>query len=90
MNRKELNRLLHTLGIFKSKQLDSNLGMDDDTHFTDYSEKTNEIITDELNETELQIALLAKQTEYLKSIKSMLTFFMVVVIIGIVIVTLGL
>lgn len=38
----------------------------------------------------MQIALMAKQTEYLKSIKSMLTFFMVVVIIGIVIVTLGL
>lgn len=90
MNRKELNRLLHSLGIFKSKQLDANLGIDDDTHFTDYSEKTNEIITDELNETEIQIALMAKQTEYLKSIKSMLTFFMVVVIIGIVIVTLGL
>lgn len=62
MNKKDLNYLLCTLGIFKSKQLDSNLNINDDTHFTDSFEKTNEIITNELTETELQTALMAKQT----------------------------
>lgn len=71
-----------TLGIFKSKQLDSNLNINDDTHFTDSFEKTNQIITDELNENEIKIALMAKQTEFLKSIKNMLFFFMIVFIIG--------
>lgn len=85
MNKKDLNYLLCTLGIFKSKQLDSNLNINDDTHFTDSFEKTNEIITNELTETELQTALMAKQTEFLKSIKNMLFFFTVVTIIGIVI-----
>ena len=42
-----------TLGIFKSKQLDSNSNINDDTHFTDSFEKTNEIITDGLNEKRL-------------------------------------
>ena len=49
MNKKDLNYLLMTLGIFKSKQLDSNSNINDDTHFTDSFEKTNEIITDGLN-----------------------------------------
>lgn len=71
-----------TLGIFKSKQLDSNSNINDDTHFTDSFEKTNQIITDELNENEIKIALMAKQTEFLKSIKNMLFFFMIVFIIG--------
>lgn len=71
-----------TLGIFKSKQLDSNLNINDDTHFTDSFEKTNQIITDELNENEIKIVLMAKQTEFLKSIKNMLFFFMIVFIIG--------
>lgn len=82
MNKKDLNYLLMTLGIFKSKQLDSNLNINDDTHFTDSFEKTNQIITDELNENEIKIALMAKQTEFLKSIKNMLFFFMIVFIIG--------
>lgn len=83
MNKKDLNYLLMTLGIFKSKQLDTNLNINDDTHFTDSFEKTNEIITDELNESEVTIVLMAKQTEFLKSIKNMLLFFTVVTIIGI-------
>lgn len=82
MNKKDLNYLLMTLGIFKSKQLDSNSNINDDTHFTDSFEKTNQIITDELNENEIKIALMAKQTEFLKSIKNMLFFFMIVFIIG--------
>ena len=41
MNKKELNYLLYTLGIFKNKQLDSNLNINDDTHFTDSFEKTS-------------------------------------------------
>lgn len=82
MNKKDLNYLLMTLGIFKSKQLDSNSNINDDTHFTDSFEKTNQIITDELNENEIKIALMAKQTEFLKSIKNMLLFFMIVFIIG--------
>lgn len=82
MNKKDLNYLLMTLGIFKSKQLDSNLNINDDTHFTDSFEKTNQIITDELNENEIKIVLMAKQTEFLKSIKNMLFFFMIVFIIG--------
>lgn len=90
MNKKDLNYLLCTLGIFKSKQLDSNLNINDDTHFTDSFEKTNEIITNELTETELQTALMAKQTEFLKSIKNMLFFFTIITIIGIVIVLLTL
>lgn len=82
MNKKDLNYLLMTLGIFKSKQLDSNSNINDDTHFTDSFGKTNQIITDELNEKEIKIALMAKQTEFLKSIKNMLFFFMIVFIIG--------
>lgn len=78
MNKKELNYLLYTLGIFKNKQLDSNLNINDDTHFTDSFGKTNEITTNELNKDEIQLALMAKQTEYLKSIKSMLFLFAVI------------
>lgn len=88
MNKKDLNYLLCTLGIFKSKQLESNQNINDDTHFTDSSEKTNEIITNELNETEIQIALMAKQTEFLKSIKNMLFFFTIITIIGLIIILL--
>ncbi len=69
------------LGIFQSKQLNSNSNMDDDTHFTDSFEKTNEIITDKLNENEIKIALIAKQTEILKVIKSILFFLMIVITI---------
>lgn len=58
MNKKDLNYLLMKLGIFQSKQLNSNSNMDDDTHFTDSFEKTNEIITDKLNENEIKIALM--------------------------------
>ena len=72
------------LGIFKSKQLDSNSNINDDTHFTDQFEKTNEIITDGLNENEIKIALMAKQTEFLKSIKNILLFFMKAFIAGMV------
>lgn len=82
MNKKELNYLLMKLGIFKSRQLDSNSNINDDTHFTDSFEKTNEIITDELNDHEVRIALMIKQTEFLKSIKNILFFFMIVFIIG--------
>lgn len=78
MNKKELNYLLMNLGIFKNKQLDKNLNIDDDTHFTDAYNKTNEIITNELNENQVKIALLAKQTEYLKTIKNILLFFFAV------------
>lgn len=84
MNKKDLNYLLMTLGIFKSKQLDTNSNINDDTHFTDSFEKTNEIITDELNENEIKIALMAKQTEFLKSIKNILLFFMISFIAGMV------
>lgn len=84
MNKKDLNYLLMTLGILKSKQLDSNSNINDDTHFTDSFEKTNEIITGELNENEIEIALMAKQTEFLKSIKNILFFFMIVFIMGMV------
>ena len=84
MNKKDLNYLLMTLGIFKSKQLDSNSNINDDTHFTDSFEKTNEIITDALNENEIKIALMAKQTEFLKSIKNILLFFMIAFIAGMV------
>lgn len=84
MNRKDLNYLLMTLGIFKSKQLDTNSNINDDTHFTDSFEKTNEIITDGLNENEIKIALMAKQTEFLKSIKNILLFFMISFIAGMV------
>lgn len=84
MNKKEINYLLMKLGIFKSRQLDSNLNINDDTHFTDSFEKTNEIITDELNDHEVRIALMIKQTEFLKSIKNILFFFMIVFIIGMV------
>ncbi len=69
-----------TLGIFKSKQLDSNSNINDDTHFTDSFEKT----TDGLNENEIKIALMAKQTEFLKSIKNILLFFMIAFIAGMV------
>ena len=82
MNKKDLNYLLMTLGIFKSKQLDANSNINDDTHFTDSFEKTNEIITDGLNENEIQIALMAKQTQFLKSIKNILLFFMISFIAG--------
>lgn len=85
MNKKDLNYLLFTLGVFKNKQLDSNLNINDDTHFTDSFEKTNEIITNELDKTEIQIALMAKQIEFLKSIKNILFFFTIITIIGIVI-----
>ena len=81
MNKKDLNYLLMKLGIFQSKQLNSNSNMDDDTHFTDSFEKTNEIITDKLNENEIKIALIAKQTEILKVIKSILFFLMIVITI---------
>lgn len=84
MNKKDLNYLLMTLGIFKSKQLDSNSNINDDIHYTDSFEKTNEIITDELNENEIRIALMAKQTEFLKAIKNILFFFMIVFIVGMV------
>ncbi len=84
MNKKDLNYLLMTLGIFKSKQLDSNSNINDDTHFTDSFENTNEIITDELNDNEIKIALMAKQTEFLKSIKNILLFFMIAFIVGMV------
>lgn len=46
--------------------------------------KTNEMITDELNKNEIKIALMAKQTEFLKSIKNILFFFMIVFIVGMV------
>lgn len=85
MNKKDLNYLLCTLGIFRSKQLESNLNINDDAHFTDSFEKTNEIITDALNETEIQTALMAKQTELLKSIKNMLFFFTIITAVGVVI-----
>ena len=84
MNKKDLNYLLMKLGIFKSKQIDSNSNINDDIHFTDSFEKTNEIITDELNENEIKIALMAKQTELLKTIKNVLFFFMFVFVIGMV------
>lgn len=84
MNKKDLNYLLMTLGIFKSKQLDTNSNINDDTHFADSFEKTNEIITDGLNENEIKIALMAKQTEFLKSIKNILLFFMISFIAGMV------
>ena len=73
-----------TLGVFRSKQLDTNSNINDDTHFTDSFEKTNEIITNELNDDEVKIALMAKQTEFLKSIKNILFFFMIVFVIGMV------
>ncbi len=85
MNKKELNYLLYTIGIFKNKQLDSNLNINDDTHFTDSFDKTNEIITNELTESEIQLAIMAKQTEFLKSIKNMLFFFTTITVIGIVV-----
>ncbi len=84
MNKKDLNYLLMTLGVFRSKQLDTNSNINDDTHFTDSFEKTNEIITNELNDDEVKIALMAKQTEFLKSIKNILFFFMIVFVIGMV------
>ena len=82
MNKKELNYLLMNLGIFKNKQLDNNLNIDDDTHFTDSFDKTNEIITNELNENEIKIALMAKQTEHLKTIKNILLFFFAVFVVS--------
>lgn len=82
MNKKELNYLLMNLGIFKNKQLDKNLNIDDDTHFTDSFDKTNEIIANELNENEIKIALMAKQTEYLRTIKNILLFFMAVFVVS--------
>lgn len=85
MNKKELNYLLFTIGIYKNKQLDSNLNIDDNTHFTDSFNKTNEIITNELTESEIQLAIMAKQTEFLKSIKNMLFFFTTITVIGIVV-----
>lgn len=85
MNKKELNYLLYTIGIFKNQQLDSNLNINDDTHFTDSFDKTNEIITNELTESEIQLAIMAKQTEFLKSIKNMLFFFTTITVIGIVV-----
>lgn len=85
MNKKELNYLLYTIGIFKNKQLDSNLNINDDTHFTDSFDKTNKIITNELTESEIQLAIMAKQTEFLKSIKNMLFFFTTITVIGIVV-----
>lgn len=83
MNKKELNYLLYTIGIFKNKQLDSNLNNNDDTHFTDSFDKTNEIITNELTESEIQLAIMAKQTVFLKSIKNMIFFFTTITVIGI-------
>lgn len=85
MNKKELNYLLYTIGIFKNKQLDSNLNINDDTHFTNSFDKTNEIITNELTESEIQLAIMAKQTEFLKSIKNMIFFFTTITVIGIVV-----
>ena len=75
MNKKDLNYLLMTLGVFRSKQLDTNSNINDDTHFTDSFEKTNEIITNELNDDEVKIALMAKQTEFLKSIKNIIFLY---------------
>ena len=42
------------------------------------------LITDGLNENEIKIALMAKQTEFLKSIKNILLFFMIAFIAGMV------
>ena len=84
MTKKELNHLLFTLDIYKDQQIETDEQIDDDTHFVDSYSHTHEIITNELSESELKIALMAKQTELIKSIKGMVTFFTVITVIGIV------
>lgn len=83
MTKKELNHLLFTLDIYKDQQIETDDQIDDDTHFVDSYSHTHEIITNELSESELKIALMAKQTEIIKSIKGMVTFFTVITAIGI-------
>lgn len=85
MNKKDLNYLLMNLRIFKNNQLDTNLNIDDDTHFTDSFDKTNEIITNELTENEVLIALMAKQTEHIKTIKNILLFFTAVFVVCVIV-----
>ena len=84
MTKKELNHLLFTLDIYKDQQIETDEQIDDDTHFVDSYSHTHEIITNELSESELKIALMAKQTELIKSIKGMVTFFTTITVIGIV------
>lgn len=84
MTKKELNHLLFTLDIYKDQQIETDEQIDDDTHFVDSYSHTHEIITNELSESELKIALMAKQTELIKSIKGMVTFFTIITVIGIV------
>ena len=84
MTKKKLNHLLFTLDIYKDQQIETNEQIDDDTHFVDSYSHTHEIVTNELSESELKIALMAKQTELLKSIKGMVTFFTTITVIGIV------
>lgn len=82
MTKKELNHLLHTLNVYDSKELDTKERINDDTHYLDQYQHTWEIVTDELTESDIKISLMAKQTELLKSIKSMLSFFTVITVIG--------
>lgn len=82
MTKKALNYLLKDLDIYNEKELDTKERIDDDTHYLDQYQHTWEIITNELTENDVKISLMAKQTELLKSIKSMLSFFTVITVIG--------
>ena len=85
MNKKELNFLLMELEIYESKVSDKNLHINDDTHFLDYYDRTNEIITDELSKNDVVLALMATQAKLLKTIKNILVFFMVIFIISVIV-----
>lgn len=84
MTKKELNRLLFNMDIYTSRLLEGGDTIDDDTHFVNAFGETVEIETNELSESEVRIALMAKQTELLSSIKGMVKFFTVITVIGII------
>lgn len=80
-----LLKKLVSYGVYETKPIIKDLGIENDLIITDDEGNKKQIITDNVSDDEVYLMLEAKKIEILNSIKGMLKFFVALTIIGIVI-----
>lgn len=80
-----LLKKLASYGVYETKPIKKDLGIENALIITDDEGNKKQIITDNVSDDEVYLMLEAKKIEILNSIKGMLKFFVALTIIGIVI-----
>ena len=83
MKNKKLVRRLVDLGYYTMLRDSNPLDTEEDMVLTDLNKHRRKIADNDISDEDLILMMQAEQTSYLKSIKNMFTFFVVLTIIGI-------